>query len=601
MRSSNALPAIARSDVARIDPDRERRAVPDCDARARCARATPGRGGRASQLVDGRQDLGRFGDPDEQGARADRGVTICSACRRERIDIVVHPQSVIHSMVEYRRRLGARPAGQRPTCAFRSLMLWPGPSGWRRRAERLDLAADRPARFRSARPRALPGAAARPRGAGRGRRGAGRPQRRQRGRGRRLPCRRDCVSATSRASSSEALERLRHRGAPRSIGDVLEIDRVTRARGRAMIDGAVPTDARPDPALADPARLLCVLGPLVFIHELGHYLVARWFGVGAETFSIGFGREMFGWTDKRGTRWKVGWLPLGGYVKFVGDMNPASAAERRMARRCRPSSAREPSSSSPVWQRFLVVAGRADGQFPARDPDLRGLLRLIGDAAHANVVGAVVAGQPRRPRPGIEPGDRIVVDRRPRHRRLSPRSSTLRRDPPRRAVQRHGRARRQRAARSSRAWAGTIEERPIRPAVARRPARHRRRAERLRARAGWQALPIGDGLHLEPDRDRWSTAWCRSSRGATLAQGTGRADQDRADRRAEGAALGFLPFIQLIALLSINLGFINLLPVPMLDGGHLAVLCGRGGPAPPAQRARRWNGRSAAGWRCSSR
>ncbi|HEU4876704.1 MAG TPA: site-2 protease family protein, partial [Sphingomicrobium sp.] len=69
---------------------------------------------------------------------------------------------------------------------------------------------------------------------------------------------------------------------------------------------------------------IAAIGPLVFIHELGHYLVARWFGVGAETFSIGFGREIAGWTDRRGTRWKVGWLPLGGFVKFVGDMTPAS-------------------------------------------------------------------------------------------------------------------------------------------------------------------------------------------------------------------------------------------------------------------------------------
>src|SRR5439155_26969703 len=68
---------------------------------------------------------------------------------------------------------------------------------------------------------------------------------------------------------------------------------------------------------------LLVIGPLVFVHELGHYLVARWCGIGAETFSIGFGREMVGWTDRRGTRWKVGWLPLGGYVKFAGDMNAA--------------------------------------------------------------------------------------------------------------------------------------------------------------------------------------------------------------------------------------------------------------------------------------
>ena len=67
-----------------------------------------------------------------------------------------------------------------------------------------------------------------------------------------------------------------------------------------------------------------LLGPLVTIHELGHYLVGRWFGVHAEAFSVGFGREIWGFTDKRGTRWKLSALPLGGYVQFKGDMNPAS-------------------------------------------------------------------------------------------------------------------------------------------------------------------------------------------------------------------------------------------------------------------------------------
>src|SRR5213075_310018 len=69
---------------------------------------------------------------------------------------------------------------------------------------------------------------------------------------------------------------------------------------------------------------LCMLGPLIFFHELGHYLVARLLRIPAEAFSIGFGHEVAGWTDKQGTRWKIGWMPLGGYVRFVGDMNPAS-------------------------------------------------------------------------------------------------------------------------------------------------------------------------------------------------------------------------------------------------------------------------------------
>ena len=67
-----------------------------------------------------------------------------------------------------------------------------------------------------------------------------------------------------------------------------------------------------------------LLGPLVTLHELGHYLVARWLGVHADAFSLGFGKEVWGRTDKRGTRWKLSALPLGGYVMFKGDMNPAS-------------------------------------------------------------------------------------------------------------------------------------------------------------------------------------------------------------------------------------------------------------------------------------
>ena len=80
---------------------------------------------------------------------------------------------------------------------------------------------------------------------------------------------------------------------------------------------------------------ICAIGPLVFIHEMGHFLVGRLFGVGAEVFSIGFGREVTGWTDKRGTRWKVGWLPLGGYVRFVGDEHHAGAPARASAESAR--------------------------------------------------------------------------------------------------------------------------------------------------------------------------------------------------------------------------------------------------------------------------
>src|SRR3546814_12846935 len=68
---------------------------------------------------------------------------------------------------------------------------------------------------------------------------------------------------------------------------------------------------------------LAVLTALVFVHELGHYLVARWNDVSVEVFSIGFGPEIFGWNDRAGTRWKFSLIPLGGYVKIFGDANAA--------------------------------------------------------------------------------------------------------------------------------------------------------------------------------------------------------------------------------------------------------------------------------------
>src|SRR3546814_11096583 len=69
---------------------------------------------------------------------------------------------------------------------------------------------------------------------------------------------------------------------------------------------------------------LAVLTALVFVHELGHYLVARWNDVRVEVFSIGIGPEIFGWNDRAGTRWKFSLIPLGGYVKMFGDANAAN-------------------------------------------------------------------------------------------------------------------------------------------------------------------------------------------------------------------------------------------------------------------------------------
>ena len=79
---------------------------------------------------------------------------------------------------------------------------------------------------------------------------------------------------------------------------------------------------------------LLVLTAVVFVHEMGHFLVARWCGIRVAAFSIGFGRELFGFTDRRGTRWKLSAIPLGGYVRFEGDDNAASVPDpEKLARR----------------------------------------------------------------------------------------------------------------------------------------------------------------------------------------------------------------------------------------------------------------------------
>lgn len=107
---------------------------------------------------------------------------------------------------------------------------------------------------------------------------------------------------------------------------------------------------------------LAVLGILVFVHEWGHYIVARLCGVRVETFSIGFGKEIFGWTAKSGTRWKICLVPLGGYVKMFGDSDPASAGHTDQVEdgqgEQRPMTESERSEAffaKPIWKRSLIV------------------------------------------------------------------------------------------------------------------------------------------------------------------------------------------------------------------------------------------------------
>lgn len=152
---------------------------------------------------------------------------------------------------------------------------------------------------------------------------------------------------------------------------------------------------------------LLVLGPLVLIHELGHYLVGRLFGVKADAFSIGFGKEIAGWTDRRGTRWKLSALPLGGYVQFAGDMNPASAPSAGEDGLTAEERART-FHVKPLWQRALIVFAGPLTNFVLCVLILAGFVyahgRLIADpevVGFSETSAAKVAG--------VQIGDRIVA------------------------------------------------------------------------------------------------------------------------------------------------------------------------------------------------
>ncbi len=119
-----------------------------------------------------------------------------------------------------------------------------------------------------------------------------------------------------------------------------------------------------------PLAFLFVLTVVIFVHELGHFLVARWCGVRVKTFSIGFGKEIFGFNDRYDTRWRLAWIPLGGYVKFLDDENGASVPSRDALQRMSACRTRGCVPDQAPGLACCHRGRRPDRQFPAGDPGL---------------------------------------------------------------------------------------------------------------------------------------------------------------------------------------------------------------------------------------
>ena len=315
---------------------------------------------------------------------------------------------------------------------------------------------------------------------------------------------------------------------------------------------------------------LLVLGPLVTVHELGHYLVGRWFGVGADAFSIGFGKELVGWTDKRGTRWKIAAIPLGGYVQFRGDMNPASVPEE---------GAPQPSSDSfqaaSLWRRALIVFAGPATNIIVAIAIFAAFFAVLGkpniEYPEDSTVVASFADVSAARDAGVEVGDRITaID-----------------------------------GREIADFSALLDEVALYP---------NRDVVLTVERAGEALdLPLTIGSSLEPDgfgneASIGRLGIYRADTGEVsvtydevgLLQAVPMAAQqcwditkmmvsgikqivvgDRSVKELGGPikiakysgeqlSLGPLAFLSFVALISLNLAFINLLPIPALDGGHLA-------------------------------
>ncbi len=153
---------------------------------------------------------------------------------------------------------------------------------------------------------------------------------------------------------------------------------------------------------------LCVLTVLVFIHELGHYLVARWNRVRVEVFSIGFGPEIFGWTDRAGTRWKVSLLPFGGYVRMFGEMasEEAEAGEQKPA--LTEADRAVSFSHKRLGQRAAIVVAGPVANFLFAIVVSAVLFATIGQQLTSTVVSVVTPGSAAAAA-GIQPGAKIVA------------------------------------------------------------------------------------------------------------------------------------------------------------------------------------------------
>jgi regulator of sigma E protease len=326
---------------------------------------------------------------------------------------------------------------------------------------------------------------------------------------------------------------------------------------------------------------LFVLTLVVFVHELGHFLVARWCGVDVKVFSIGFGRELFGFNDRRGTRWRFALIPLGGYVKFSGDADAASAGtDSAELRAMTPEERARSFPAQSIGERAAIVAAGPIANFLLAILIFGATVYAFGKPVLAPRVDQIVAGSAAE-RAGLRSGDLVVsIDGRPiasfaeMQRAISSRpGETLSI-----VVDR----------------AGSLLTMPVTPVLVEQntPLGKQRLGivgiQASRQPSDWTTQHYG---LLESAKLGVSETWYVVERTydylAKLVSGRESVDQLSGPIRiAQVSGIvahnsGLMGLINLAAILSVSIGLMNLFPVPMLDGGHLvfyAVEAVRGRP-----------------------
>jgi regulator of sigma E protease len=319
---------------------------------------------------------------------------------------------------------------------------------------------------------------------------------------------------------------------------------------------------------------LFVLTIIVFIHELGHFLVARWCGIKVLVFSIGFGPELVGFNDRHGTRWKISAIPLGGYVKFFGDENAASVPDQDTIAAMNTDERRVSFFHQPVASRAAVVVAGPVANFVLAIAIFASLFMIFGKQETPARVGKVVPDSAAAAA-GFEAGDLVVS--------INGKPIDSFRDMQEIV-----------ALSADETLDVTVERQGAKVTLHATPRVSTDKESMGAARLGIES-PQGEvrtikysplGAVAEAGRQTWSIVDQTLTYLSRVVVGRASPAQVGgvvriAQMSGQAASNGFPTLMNLAGLLSVSIGLLNLFPIPLLDGGHLlfyAVEAVRGRP-----------------------